>query len=116
MAQNWVESLFTESLIVLLVIFDISLTVVEAELAKAGKTEVCNTLFTLTHQSTGTAASLRTPTHPAHPPPAGGGWAGWVNPKQICSICTRFVLDLYSICTLFVLNFYSICTRDLQVA
>lgn len=73
MAQNWVESLFTESLIMLLVIFDISLTVVEAESAKAGKTEVCNTLFTLTHQSTGTAAPLRTPTHPAHPRPAERG-------------------------------------------
>jgi hypothetical protein len=44
MAQNWVESLFTESLVMLLVIFDISLTVVEAESAKAGKTEVRNTL------------------------------------------------------------------------
>ena len=43
MAQNWVESLFTESLIMLLVIFDISLTVVETESAAAGKIEVRET-------------------------------------------------------------------------
>jgi hypothetical protein len=79
MAQTWVESLFTESLIMLLVIFDISLTVVEAESAKAGKTEVCRHPLTLTHQSRRCA---HPPTQPTLRPRAEGKAIMMINTKS----------------------------------
>jgi hypothetical protein len=68
MAQNWVESPLTELLIMLLVILDISLTVVEAGSAKA---EVRHTLSRSHIRHTLSRSHMRPPSQPrscAHPP------------------------------------------------